>query len=597
MEQRIEVDAECFTDSVRWVEAFVKEKGKKVVLYDFQRKILKAEGDVVVVKARQLGISWITAIKALFKAIHEDNSLIVLVSLTKEQAQEYLRHAVIAYNSLPERAYIKGTDIWLKVRRALVTRGGEPSKTLLEFDNGSRVVALPNNPEAVRGYAATDVMWDEAAKFPHEEDMIAALEPTTSRGGHVHYISTHRGTQSRFYDLTQKVKMKHNDYQDYSYFDIPWSVMENPNPVDWPNRAKEDPEVIAYIKKIGKFRREFGDKSFFFLEEYCCIASDESIAMFTHETLRAAIKLWIDNGCKFRDPMRRYPVYVGLDIGRVKDSTIMVAFEDMPEYVQVLGIWEWIGMPFDAQRTLIREVLKNLKPTFIRIDHKGIGADIAETFQSELGSQTQLMDFTPKEKEMMVLNTYAKMMDNRIAIPPDSDEKGIKLYTQLHNVRREITPKVGTIRYVQSDENMHDDYMWAFCMGASLLITPIPSIVMGAIGDTERSIMRKDSGSSETQVTYEKKEQPLQLGITAGLIQEEEKRKRKSFNDFMLRSSGNPEHYDCPVCLGNHTTDSCSPGQCKYSGQTPQMERVNKLAMADEYVCHTCWANVVKVKK
>mgnify|MGYP001590208585 CR=1 FL=1 len=590
LEERIEIqDPEVFTNPVKWVEFFIKINAKPVKLYKFQKKfLLLPPKDVVVVKARQLGMSWIIAVRALYRATHESGITSLLISLTHPQAIEFLRHAILAYNSMPEREYLTGTNNFVDKMR-IIGRGGEPSKTVMEFENGSRIIALPNNPETVRGYRAHYVDWDETAKFPHEDDMIAALEPTTTRGGKVTYNSTHRGSQSRFYDVTQKVKQKHEDYVDYEYIEVPWTAMLEED--------QNDQDVKAYLKTIEKFKREYGEKSFFFQEEYCCVASDESIAMFTHKMLEAAENLWKRNNCDYREPARKYPVYCGLDIGRVKDSTVLVAIEDAPEYAQTVGIWEWQGKSFPEQKVFINEQLKMLRPTFIRIDHKGIGADIAETFSSELGSQTQLMEFTPKEKEMMVLNTYTKMLDTKIAIPPDSDKFGAKLHAQLRNVRREVNAKSMTIRYVPSDESLHDDFQWAFCMAASLLITPTQGILMGSFGEKEKSTMVMDIATKEVKIDTEKK-QPLQIGLTgAALMQADQKRRERDWRDFQLRREA-PKNFDCSICVERKQLDTCPKELCKYSGQTPQMEKQStKLQMADEYVCHRCWTSWIRVRK
>jgi phage FluMu gp28-like protein len=575
-------DPEVFSDPVKWAETLLSHRGKPIKLYHFEKDYLRQTGhNLIVVKARQLGISWTTAIKALRIALHEPNVLIIFISLTDDQAGELMRHCIMMYNSLPDKINLAGTNFHVEKAR-IVGRGGVPTKSEMEFDNGSRIISLPNSPISVRGYRADYVFWDEAAGFPHEADMHAALDPTTSRGGLITYISTHRGTQTQFYEMS--FKAKEGKLENHDYMEIPWTELARPEYMD-------DPEVKAYLKKIGELQRQYGEKSFFFLEEYCCIASDESVAMFTHEMLKDAIALWTKHGCEYRLPSGKGSVYVGLDIARVKDSTVLIAFEDLGEYVQVLGIWEWTNKPFPEQELLISKVLADIKPTLVRVDHNALGMDLSERLLTKFGSVIELIDFTNPLKNNLVLNSYVQMQDRKIAIPPDTinDFKAHQLYVQLHNVRRERSERSTSIVYVQADATMHDDYAWAFMLGASCLVSPLPHTVMASIGEDTKSIFSLDEGLHKSVVDIENRI-PLNLGLTGkDQLEADEKERKKKEREWLSPKGPPPKRIECPECAkASRKTDK---------GETPFMTLQAEKSYTAEYVCETCWCTYLKVRK
>jgi hypothetical protein len=70
----------------------------------------------------------------------------------------------------------------------------------VEFDNGSRVIALPGSESTTRGYsAATLVVIDEAARVP--DPLIAAVRPTlATTNGQLIALTTPAGKRGWFYE-------------------------------------------------------------------------------------------------------------------------------------------------------------------------------------------------------------------------------------------------------------------------------------------------------------------------------------------------------------------------------------------------------------
>lgn len=75
-----------------------------------------------------------------------------------------LRQSMIMMDKIQDFIY----TIPKSLRRQLI---GKVQRTTIRFKNGSRIVALPNSPNLLRGYSAAEVLCDEAAFF-RDDDLI-----------------------------------------------------------------------------------------------------------------------------------------------------------------------------------------------------------------------------------------------------------------------------------------------------------------------------------------------------------------------------------------------------------------------------------------
>lgn len=145
---------------------------------------------VLVLKGRQLGLSWIAAAYALWVALTERGALVLLLSQTKDDALELLAKVQFVYDHLPE---------WLKQGDAL------PRTQILKFPAlRSAVVALPSTKRAGRGRTARLVIADEHATHTWAVHNFAAVSPTIDAGGQFISISTANGIGNLYASLCAK---------------------------------------------------------------------------------------------------------------------------------------------------------------------------------------------------------------------------------------------------------------------------------------------------------------------------------------------------------------------------------------------------------
>jgi len=150
----------------------------------WQARVLRSSSDrIMLLCARHMCKSLVTAARAVHRALFRPNSFILLISRSQDQSDELFLKIKRIYSAL-------GRPV--PVVRELVSQ--------IVLANGSRIVALPNNPDTARGYSDVDLLIiDEASRVPHS--VIVATEPMilASRGD-VILLSTPAGQSNYFYD-------------------------------------------------------------------------------------------------------------------------------------------------------------------------------------------------------------------------------------------------------------------------------------------------------------------------------------------------------------------------------------------------------------
>ena len=171
------VDTECFCAYYR---PHVAHPQRGLVPFDpwpFQTEALRLldhGGPVVFLKARQTGFSTLIMLQKVRRMLERGRMTLVL-SRKEDVAAELIHIAMQAIETCdppyPE-AVVKANvlEIWLA--------------------NGSRLIADSASPEAGRVYAASDLVFDEFAFLPFQQEMWQSARPTVSRGGNVCVVST-----------------------------------------------------------------------------------------------------------------------------------------------------------------------------------------------------------------------------------------------------------------------------------------------------------------------------------------------------------------------------------------------------------------------
>jgi hypothetical protein len=129
---------------------------------------------LVILKARQLGLSWLCLSYALWMALFDAPATILLFSLREIEAVDLLNRMKGIYGRLPG---------WMQARRAV-----QNAARLWELSNGSRVLAF--STRGGRSYTGSLALVDEADYVPDLATFLNAVKPTVDAGGKLFLVST-----------------------------------------------------------------------------------------------------------------------------------------------------------------------------------------------------------------------------------------------------------------------------------------------------------------------------------------------------------------------------------------------------------------------
>lgn len=183
----------CMKDPVHFFKKYIKVKHptKGLVpleLYEYQERMLDAvqhHKDVVMLCSRQLGKTTIVAMYFLWIANFQKDKELIIASKNMNHAVQIMDRIKTAYDELPH---------WLKAGAKF------NSRTMLEFDNGSKITSEATSERTGRGSSPAAVMLDELAfASPRiQEEMWASLAPSLSTGGQFIVTSTPNGDTDLF---------------------------------------------------------------------------------------------------------------------------------------------------------------------------------------------------------------------------------------------------------------------------------------------------------------------------------------------------------------------------------------------------------------
>jgi len=156
-------------------------------LYDFQESSVnefEQHRFNIILKARQLGISTITAGYSLWMMTFHTDKNVLVIATKQDVAKNLVTKIRVMHANLPS---------WLKQQCV------EDNKLNLRYKNGSQVKAVSSGPEAARSEALSLLILDEAAFIDKIDDIWTAAQQTLTTGGQCIALSTPNGVGNWFH--------------------------------------------------------------------------------------------------------------------------------------------------------------------------------------------------------------------------------------------------------------------------------------------------------------------------------------------------------------------------------------------------------------
>ena len=178
--------------------------------YDFQKQLLydfKDHRFNIILKARQLGISTITAAYAAWLLLFYREKNIVVMATKFATAGNLVKKV---------KAIIKNLPPWIRVANITID-----NRSSFKLSNSSEIKAISTSGDAGRSEALSLLIIDEAAHVEGMQELWTGLYPTLSTGGRCIALSTPNGVGNWFHKTYSDAEAGINDFFPTN---LPWDV-------------------------------------------------------------------------------------------------------------------------------------------------------------------------------------------------------------------------------------------------------------------------------------------------------------------------------------------------------------------------------------
>ena len=413
------------------------------VLYPYQQRWLEDDSRFKIgMMSRQIGKTFTTTLEIALDMVAAEmegrRTRWVILSRGERQAREAMEEGVKLHLHAMGAAFQGAEDVFHLEDRTTV-RALEVSMA-----HGSRVTALPANPDTARGFSA-NVFLDEFAFHADSRAIWKALFPVVSRPGlKLRIVSTPNGKSNKFYEL-----MTADDETGWSRHtvDIYQAVDEGlPRDIDGLRLAIDDPDAWA--------------------QEYELQWLDEASAWLSFDLINACEHDYAGEPELYTGGL----CYVGVDVGRRRDLFVIWVLELVGDVLWTREIVERRGAKFAEQDALLDNVFARYRVLRCCMDQTGMGEKPVEDAQNRHGSsRVEGVLFTGPNKLALATAGKQAFEDRRIRIPLGNQP----LRTDLHKLQKVSSP-TGAPRFVaESDANGHADRAWACFLAVSAAGGPV----------------------------------------------------------------------------------------------------------------------------
>lgn len=408
--------------------------GPAVPLHGYQRRYLADDSRFKIgMFARQSGKTFTTTLEIVddcFQAIAEGRrARWVILSRGERQAKEAMDEGV----KLHCQAYQLGIE-------AIESefRGDEGTYRQLEvlLPGGSRISALPANPDTARGYSA-NVFLDEFAIHKDSRKIWTALFPVISKPGlKLRVTSTPQGKGNKFYEL-----MTDTDAAS------PWSrhIVDIYQAVA-DGLPRDIEELKAGIKDPDAWAQEYELQ---WLDEASAWLSYDLINAVESDT--AGDPLLFEHGATF----------IGNDIAARNDLWVAWVWERVGDVLVTRELKTLRRKSFYEQDRTLDELVNRYNPIRIAMDQTGMGEKPVEDAKRRYGDlRCEGVLFTGDAKQHMANIAKQAFEDRKVRIPMGDE----LIRADLHSLRKVTTP-AGNIRFDVDGGDGHADRAWAAFLG------------------------------------------------------------------------------------------------------------------------------------
>ena len=326
---------------------------------------------------------------------------------------------------------------------------------------GSRITALPANPDTARGFSA-NVLLDEFAFHADSRKIWQALFPVISAGHRLRVISTPNGKGNKFYELMTAADLG----QTWSrhVVDIHAAIADG--------LPRDAAELEAGLNDADAWA-----------QEYELQWLDEASAWLSYDLIDGVEADGAGDPAGYRGGL----CFVGVDIAARHDLFVIVVFEAVGDVLWLRELVARQRISFAEQDALLAEVFRRYRVIRCCMDQTGMGEKPVEDAIRRHGrTRVEGVLFTAAAKLSLATVGKEAFEDRKLRLPVGD----AALRADLHKLQK-VTSPTGAPRFVaDSDASGHADRAWALFLALHAAKGPIEVFAY-------RPVPRRPSGGWE----------------------------------------------------------------------------------------------------
>lgn len=403
-----------------------------IELFSYQKAWLKDQSRFKIgMQARQTGKTFETSLEIVDNcfeaAVTGKRTTWVILSKGERQAKEVIHEGIKPH----AKAYQMGFDA---IASQWDSGQGVYNVLEVELPGGSRIMALPANPDTARGFSG-NVYLDEFAIHRDSREIWGALFPVISAGYKIRVTSTPKGKGNKFYELfTSEGNL-------------------------WSKHRTDIYQAVeaGLVRDIQELRSGLGDEDLW-KQEYELEWLDEAEAWLPYSLIDSVE----DELAGDPNGYQGGPCFIGNDIARRNDLWVAWVWELVGDVLWCREIKILKRKSFKEQDQTLDELFNKYNVYRLAIDQTGLGEKPVEDAQLRYGRyRVEGVLFTQQSKQHLANLGKQSFEDKKVRIPIGD----IALRNDLHKLKRIVTP-AGNFRFDSDrDSAGHADQTWAGFLG------------------------------------------------------------------------------------------------------------------------------------
>ena len=414
----------------------------EIKLYPYQRAWLEDPARFAVgMFARQTGKTWTTTLGIVLDCIKAEldgkRTRWVILSRGERQAKEAMEAGI--------KLHLAAIGVVFEAFEYEF----EPGINALEVSlpGGSRITALPANPDTARGFSA-NVMLDEFAFHKDSRKIWQALFPVISAGFKLRVVSTPNGKGNKFYELMTDAGLQ-GTWSRHTV-DIYQAVKDGlPRDIEQLRAGINDADAWAQ-----EFELKWLDEASSWLSYDLIDACEDSTCLLPEQSgVSNLTGLYMDGPC-----------YVGVDIAARNDLFVIAVLELVGDVLWTRELIVRRRVKFAEQDALLHEVLTRYRVIRVAMDQTGMGEKPVEDAKRRYGAlRVEGVLFTAARKLDMATALKEAMEDRKLRLP----QGDTLLRGDLHAIKKTTGPTGAPRLLADGDTDGHADRFWALALATA----------------------------------------------------------------------------------------------------------------------------------